>query len=227
MAEALAAVGLASAIVQFIDFGTRIVTRLADFSAEVEEIPKTFRLIKVQLPLIFNTLQQVKDQADARQVNEETAEALKAVIVECYATVQQLDEILTRALPNDKDSSWQKYRKALSSLAQDKKIAQLQASIERHIPILTFYQTVVISRSSKDLPFRPAAQTSDTNPPQPNQKPCFMVRFEQDPNFVGREDELQEIEERFKEQHRVVLSGIGGVGYVMSLGALRFLIPAL
>ena len=226
MAEALAAVGLASAIVQFIEFGTKIVTRLSDFSAEVEDVPKTFRLIKVQLPLIFNTLQQIKDQADARQVNEETAKALKAVIVECTTTVQQLDEILTKALPNGKDSSWQKYRKALSSLAQDKKIAQLQASIERYIPTLTFYQTVVISKSSKDLPFRAATQTSDTNPPRSTSKPCFMVRFEQDPNFVGREDELRNIEERFKEQHRVVLSGIGGVGYVMSTTILRFSISA-
>ena len=227
MAEGLAAVGLASAIVQFVDFGTKIVTRISEFSAEVEEVPKTFRLIKVQLPLILNTLQQTKDQADARQVNEKTAETLKAVIVECTATVQQLDEILTKALPNDKDSSWQKYRKALSTLAQDKKIAHLQASIERHIPILTYYQTVVISRSSKDLPIRPAAQGLDSNPPQPNQKPCFMVRFEQDPNFVGREDELRKIDERFKEQHRIVLSGIGGVGYVISLSALRFPYSAL
>ena len=191
------------------------------------DVPETFRLIKVQLPLILDTLQQTKDQADARQINEETAKALKAVVDECIATVQQLDEILTKALPNSRDSSWQKYRKALSSLAQDRKIAQLQASIERYIPILTFYQTVVISGSSKDLSFRPAAQTSDTNPPQPDQKPCFMVRFEQDPNFVGREDELRDIEERFKEQHRVVLSGIGGVGYVMCLSALGVSIPAL
>ena len=96
MAEALAAVGLASAIIQFIDFGAKVVTRLSDFSAEVDTVPKTFRLIKVQLPLILNTLQQTKDQTDAQQVNEETVEALKAVIVECTATVQQLDEIYSR-----------------------------------------------------------------------------------------------------------------------------------
>ena len=195
--------------------------RLSDFSAEVEDVPETFRLIKVQLPLILDTLQQTKDQADARQINEETAKALKAVVDECIATVQQLDEILTKALPNGRDSTWQKYRKALSSLAQDKKIAQLQASIKRHIPILTYYQTVVISRSSKDLPFRATAQPSDTNLPQRNPRPCFMIRFEQDPSFVGREIELMEIEERFKEQHRVVLSGIGGVGYVMSLRVFK------
>ena len=41
-----------------------------------------------------------------------------------------------------------------------------------------------------------------------------MVRFEQAPNFVGREAELDEIDARFKQQHRVVLSEIGDVGYV-------------
>ena len=225
MAEALAAVGLASAIVQFIDFGTKVVNRLSVFPSKVGDVPETFRLIKVQLPLILDTLQQTKDQADERQINEETAKALKTVVDECIAAVQQLDEILTKALPNGRDSTWQKYWKALSSLAKDKKISQLQASLERHIPILTYYQTVVISRSSKDLPFRPAPQTSYTNSPQRNPKPCFMVRFEQDPNFVGRENELREVEERFKEQHRVVLSGIGGVGYVMSLSVSRVLEP--
>ena len=227
MAEGLAAVGLASAIVQFIDFGTKILTRLSFFSAEVEGVPKPFRLIRIQLPLILKTLQQIKDQADARRVSEDTAKALQAVVGECIAAVQQLDEILQKALPNDKASSWQVFRKALSSLAQDKKIAQLQASIEQYISTLTLHQTLVTSRSSKDLFLCPAARISDTNPPQPNQKPCFMVQFEQDPNFVGREDELREVEERFKAQHRVVLSGIGGVGYVMPLSVLRLLTPAV
>ena len=219
MVEALAAVGLASAIVQLIDFGSKVVIRLREFSAEVDEVPKTFRSIKVQLPLILSILQQTKDQADARQVDEDTARALEAVVGECTATVKQLDERLTKALPNDKASPWQRYRKALSSLAQDKKIVELQASIERFIPTLTSYQTLVIS---KDLSLRPAAGSSDANPPKPNRKPCFMVQFEQDPNFVGREDELREITARFKEQHRVVLSGIGGVGYVRSLSASDF-----
>lgn len=227
MAEALAAVGLASAIVQFIDFGTRVVVRLSEFSTEAKEVPKIFRQIKVQLPLILNTLQQTKDQAEARHVNEDTAKALKAVVGECTTIVQQLDEILTKTLPNDEASTWQKYRKALSSLAQDKKIAQLQASIEGYIPLLNYHQTLVISSSFKDLSIHPTTESTDTDLPQPNRKPCFMVHFEQDPNFVGREDELREIEERFKAQHRVVLSGIGGVGYVMPLNALRLLTPAV
>ena len=85
MAEATAAIALASAsaIVQFIDFGSKIVNRLSDFSADVQEVSKTFRQIKTQPPLIIDTLQQIKVQADAHQVSETTAKALKPVIDEC------------------------------------------------------------------------------------------------------------------------------------------------
>lgn len=86
MVEATAAIALASAsasaIVQFIDFGSKIVNRLSDFSADVQEVPKTFRQIKTQLPLI-DTLEQIEVQADAHQVSETTAKALKPVIDEC------------------------------------------------------------------------------------------------------------------------------------------------
>ncbi|KAF8533878.1 P-loop containing nucleoside triphosphate hydrolase protein, partial [Trichophaea hybrida] len=45
------------------------------------------------------------------------------------------------------------------------------------------------------------------------QKKCFMVQFERDPYFVGRQDIIKEIDERLKlRPHRVALAGIGGVG---------------
>ena len=40
----------------------------------------------------------------------------------------------------------------------------------------------------------------------------FMLPFERDPKFIGREDILAEIYEKFKTQRRVSLAGIGGVG---------------
>lgn len=84
MAEATAiALASASAIVQLIDFGSKIIYRLSDFSADVQEVPKTFRQIKTQLPLIIDTLEQIKVQADAHQVSETTAKALKPVLDEC------------------------------------------------------------------------------------------------------------------------------------------------
>jgi hypothetical protein len=45
-------------------------------------------------------------------------------------------------------------------------------------------------------------------------KPIFMVPFDQDETFVGREDILDNIEQKLKaSRRRAVLTGIGGVGY--------------
>jgi hypothetical protein len=54
---------------------------------------------------------------------------------------------------------------------------------------------------------------SKLNLETPPRKTYFMVKFDRDPNFIGREDILKEIGERFKmRQHRVAMAGIGGVG---------------
>jgi hypothetical protein len=44
------------------------------------------------------------------------------------------------------------------------------------------------------------------------QKSCFMIPFDRDRNFIGREDVIEKIEQRFESQSRVALAGIGGVG---------------
>jgi hypothetical protein len=45
-------------------------------------------------------------------------------------------------------------------------------------------------------------------------KGCNTVPVDKDPKFIGREDIIQEIDQRFKANRRVAISGIGGVGYV-------------
>ena len=63
MAEALAIVGLVSAIAQFVDFGLKIVERLQDFHSSVNEVPKAFRDVRVELPLLLDTLKRTQAKA--------------------------------------------------------------------------------------------------------------------------------------------------------------------
>ncbi len=46
MAEAVAVIGLVSAIVQLVGFGSKIVNRLDEFQSNVDQVPQTFRDIK-------------------------------------------------------------------------------------------------------------------------------------------------------------------------------------
>jgi hypothetical protein len=145
-------------------------------------------------------------------LNEETAEALKPVVDGCLSYIKQLEGILVKALPTKKDSTWIRYFKALSSLAHDKTVQQTTSTLERYIQVLIYHQAT----SSLDLyklTLQEGPQQLKLDPETPLRKTCFMVKFDQNPNFIGREDIIQEIDRRFSmQQRRVAIAGIGGVG---------------
>jgi hypothetical protein len=195
MAEALAIVGLVSAIVQFVDFGSKIVERLQDFHSSANEVPKAFRDVKVELPLLLNTLKRTQEQAESGVLNRETQEALLPVVEGCRSQVELLDNTLVKTFPKPGDSSLRRGMMAFSSVGQEKKVEQIASTLRKYVQTLTYHEATGASR----LVIRPT-------------KPCFIMPFDRDQNFVGRENILNEIESRFNNQRRVALAGIGGVG---------------
>ena len=53
--------------------------------------------------------------------------------------------------------------------------------------------------------------------PSTSIRPIFLVPFERDRQFVGREDILSQVKERLQNQRRVSLHGLGGIGYYFSV----------
>lgn len=94
MAEALAIVGLVAAIVQFIDFGTRIVHRLQEFNAKNKDLPAAFQDICIQLPLLIHDLKQTKDQVEARTFNQETRKSVLTLVEGCQTHIQVCTSVL-------------------------------------------------------------------------------------------------------------------------------------
>ena len=88
MAEALAIVGLVSAIVQFISFSTEVIGRLNDFRANSKEVPPAFRDISVQLPLLLSNLKRTKEDAEADKLDVDAQKSVLTVIKSCQAHVQ-------------------------------------------------------------------------------------------------------------------------------------------
>jgi hypothetical protein len=210
MAEALAIVGLISAIVQFVDFGGKVVERLKEFSSEIDELPKTFQVIQVQLPLLIDSLSRTQRQAEARHVSETTAVALKPIIDACLEEIKVLQIILDKNLPPQKSSSLQRRLLALKSLTHDKDINRSITNLERYIQLLIFHQST--SHSDELLALRSSSHANNTTPHQPR-KSIFMVPFDRDDTFVGRQDVLGCIRQKLgASRRRAVLSGIGGVG---------------
>ena len=114
MAEAIAAISLVANIVQFISFGSKVAKRLNEFQASVNDIPKVFRDIRIELPLLLDTLQKTEEQAESGKITVATQKALLPVVDGCCRQVELLDDILNKILIHSEDSSWQRSRKAFT-----------------------------------------------------------------------------------------------------------------
>ena len=199
MAEGVAVIGLVSAIAQLVDFGSKIINRLNDFQSNAGQVPRAFRDIKSQLPLLLNTLQRTKAQAEAGDIDGDTQKAILCVVEGCRSQVQSLDEALAKTLPAKGDTKWRRGVKIFLSVSQERDARQIVERLQTYISTLTYHQ---VAGSPNDLPVRT--------------KPLFTVPFERDPGFVGRSDILEQIEQSLKNHSRVALAGIGGVGQVPS-----------
>jgi hypothetical protein len=196
MAEALATLGLVSSIVQCIDFGTKIIERLDELQLNVDEIPRTFRDLNIQLPLLRDTLTRTKAEAEVGLVDADTERAVLEVVRGCQLQVQLLDETLIKMLSAPADSPWRRGTKDFHNTGQE-------GDIRKIIHQLQQYQISLIHYSTAPYPLSLA-----TKP-----KPLFAVPFAQNSRFTGRQDELKWVDEHFETHHRLALAGLGGVGY--------------
>src|SRR3984957_14151021 len=196
MAEALAVIGLVSAIVQFVEFSSKIIERLNEFQSSIDEVPQTFRDLKIQLPLLRETLKKTKTHAEAGFIDTDIQTAILNVVKGCQEQVELLDNILVKTLPVTGDSRIRRGVKAFSSVGQEKDVQKIVARIQQYQVSLIHYQTT------------PATQVLPTR-----NKPLFAVPFAQDPRFIGRQGLIDDIDEHFKIHRRVALAGLGGVGY--------------
>jgi hypothetical protein len=145
MAEALVIVSVVASIVQLVDFSTRVVSRLDEFYSVAKEVPKSFRHVKTELPLLATTLAQLKETISTTFIADKSTKALVSVIAGCNEQVTQLDAILEKTLPEANDSLRVKGKKVIVSLHYDSKVEGITKTLRNYVGILTFYYTAASS----------------------------------------------------------------------------------
>ena len=207
MAEAIAVISIVSSIVQIVEFSAKVAKRLDDFASAVEAIPKAFRHIKTELPLITDSLRRIQDQDTAGNLDKATEEALQPVIKDCLREIKRLEKILDKTVPSAGASSWERRKKALQSLGKDKDVAEIAESLSRYVRVLTLHQAIEGSKPETQIP-----------PPYEPEKPkCFsLIPFDRNSHFVDRDDVFRQIDASFKvkegSQSKAALFGLGGIG---------------
>jgi hypothetical protein len=158
MAEALAVVGIVSSIIQVVEFSAKVAERLNDFASSVGEVPRAFRHIQTELPLIIDSLRRIQKQSESGSVETSTVNAVWPVLKDCQREITRLQHILDKTVPSVGDSSWDRRKKAFQSLGKDKEVEEIANSLSRYVRVLTLHQALEVSKPESEPPpkYQPA-----------------------------------------------------------------------
>lgn len=193
--EALAAIGLASSIVQFVDFGNKVAKRLKEATSGTTS--GTLDIVQRILPLLLDSLKAIGQRIEFGDIDNETQKAVFSVVEGITTLLKDLEKLLDSSLINGSESLWKKKAKVISALLKgnEKKLDMMLADLQKYLSVLVLQQTIFVS-----------------GPVRPSTKPLFMVPFARDKKFVGRGDMIQQMKDMLDCERHVILAGIGGSG---------------
>ena len=204
--DPLTALGLAAAVIQFVQFGMQVAARLEDYrSSNPNEIPKSIQAICTQLPLLLNAFNRMKSEASLTKLDFDTRCILKGVVAGCMIQVEEIEKIARQISNEPGQSLGVKMRKVFVSLKSEEKVWAIERNLQTYISVLILHHVV----DSSDVPER-----------IPNDTSYFDVREKRVSPFYERDDVMQELGDRLRATSRsqidvptiVVLEGQEGVG---------------
>ncbi|KAJ9503645.1 hypothetical protein H2202_000784 [Exophiala xenobiotica] len=95
MAEAIAVIGVTASVVQLVEISTKLIIRINEFSSSMDKCPRLFHDLKVRLPILSQTLNQIA----ASNQGDGSDQLLKRVIEECLGAVTLIEKKLDKILP--------------------------------------------------------------------------------------------------------------------------------
>ena len=234
MAEAFAVIGLASALVQLLDFGGKVIKRLRVLEDQTTGSAACFKGVRTRFPLMLDLVKKIMLQMEAGLVSEKSKAVMYPVIKNCISQAQELDNLINKGLPQPSDNTWVRGKKAVYSVLSESEIERVDSELKSNLELLMqagTFQKVDQAKESSSITLAPSFTLSPTFQfPLPQQQSLptqlsweepkqasttqstFMVPFARDPNFLGRHEVLELVSEKFEKTHVVTLFGLGGIG---------------
>lgn len=140
MAEALAVVGLVAAIAQFIEYASRLSTRLDELSSSTSG----FASLSARLTAVVAVVKRIHKQTELDMFDSLEGQAFMKLINSTSRDVNSLLGLLDKALPGVKDSSLARYIRAVKSLSGDKEIQRVISRLNSNIQVISLFQTTAL-----------------------------------------------------------------------------------
>ena len=135
MAEAFAVIGLVSAVTTLTEQGGKIIRRLKDAKTSTG----AFDDIATQLPLILESIEELKSTPVANTSDESLGLSLLRVVDGCRRQVQQLEDLLESCLILPGDGRLRKVFKAGKAVKSEKRIRSILNTLETYKTTLILY----------------------------------------------------------------------------------------
>lgn len=201
--DPLSAIGLASAVVQFIDFGLKVAKRLEEFnSKQPGDVPKSLQNIAAQLPLLLNALGRIKFDAQVKNLDFDTKCILRGMISGCNAQIVEIEKMIDEISKTPGDSFKIKIRKVFTSLKYDEKVREIEKNLQTYVSVLVLHHVI----DSGEAPLELADDT------------FFDVREKRVEEFVDRPALMEELDSclheaaRSRVQNPTIVQIAGGQG---------------
>jgi ankyrin repeat protein len=177
--DPLSAIGLASSIVQFIDFGLRVAKRLDELNTvNPGDVPKSLQAISSQLPLLLNALNRIKTDAQLKNLDFDTKCILRGMISGCRAQIVEVESMIDNISHAPGDNFKTKMKKVFTSMKYDEKVREIERNLQTYISVLILHHVI----DSAEAPLELADDT------------FFDVREERVETFVERPILMKELE---------------------------------
>jgi len=203
--DPISAIGLAAAVVQFIQFGVQVAKRLDEFNnANPGEVPRSLQAISIQLPLLLNALNRIKTDSEIKNFDVDTKCILRGVISGCQLQVAEVETMINDISRSPGEAFKARIRKVFTSLKYDEKIWEVERNLHTYISVLILHHVV----------------DPTVNTPLPVEDTFFDVREQVVDPFVERPSLMKELEIELRSASRsqvknptiVTLMGPKGVG---------------
>lgn len=211
--DPLSAIGLASAVVQFIEFGLKVAERLEEFNAKNPgEVPRSLQVISTQLPLLLNALGRISSDSQIKNLDFDTKCIIRGMVTGCRAQIAEVETMINEISRAPGDSFRVKIKKVFASLKYDEKIWDIERNLHTYISVLILHHVV----DSADAP------------PLPVEEGYFDVREKRVTPFVERPSLIADLDRhlhdvaRSQVQSPVILILAGEQGFGKTQLALEY-----
>ena len=128
-AEGIAAVGLASNVLQFVDFTAQLCERIHDYSSATSRLPQGLAQQANQLTTLLTTFGDLAQRPDGQRFAND-------IVKQCRAQAEELSDVFESLRKGPSQNRWETARTAFKSLKRTQQIDKVSCGMSKIAPPL-------------------------------------------------------------------------------------------